>query len=78
MNSCLKIVQLKGIYVHLVLRKIFVALVWKEQQSLFLHHFHIIILPILFRVRQISIHVFIIELQYNHVFYLMTLNCILY
>ena len=48
----------KVIHVHLVLRK---TLVWKDQQSFYL------ILPIFICVCQISIHCFIIELQYNHV-----------
>ena len=58
---------LKVIHVHLVLRKMFITLVWNDQQSFHLYHFHIIILPVLFCVCQISIHCFIIELQYNHV-----------
>ena len=43
----------------------FMTLVWNDQQTFYLHHFDIIILPVLFRVCQISIHCFIIELQYN-------------
>ena len=35
------------------------------QQSFYLHH--LIILPVLFCVCQISIHCFIVKLQYNHV-----------
>ena len=57
--------EIKVIHVHLDLRKIFIILVWKDQQSLYQHHFHIIILPVLFC--EISINYFIIELQYNHV-----------
>ena len=52
---------------HHDLRKMFIAFVWNDQQSFYLHHFHIIILPVLFCVCQISIHCLIIELQYNHV-----------
>ena len=60
------------IHVHHDLRKMFITLVWNDQQSLalalfYLHHFHIIVLPVLFCVCQISIHCFIFELQYNHV-----------
>ena len=52
-----------GIHVHLDLRKMFTTLVWNDQHSFYLHYFHIII----FCVCQISIHCFIIEIQYNHV-----------
>ena len=46
----------------------FITLVWNDQQSFNLHNIRIIILPILFfSVCQISIHCFVIELQYNHV-----------
>ena len=31
----------KIIHVHLVLRKTFITLVWKDQQSFYLYHFHI-------------------------------------
>ena len=55
------------IHVHHNLKKMFIILVWNDQQSFYKHHFHIIILPILFCVCQISIHCFIIELHYNHV-----------
>ena len=47
---------------------------WNDQQSFYPHHFHTIILLVLFSVCQISIHCFIIKLQYN----LMTLNYALY
>ena len=57
---------LKVIHVHHDLRKMFITVVWNVQQSFYLHHFHIIVLPVLC-VCQISIHYFIIELQYNHV-----------
>ena len=52
---------------HYDLRKMFITLVWNVQQSLYRHYFHTIVLPVLFCVCQISIHCFIIELQYNHV-----------
>ena len=55
---------LKVIHVHLDLA---ITLVWNDQQSFYLYDFHILILPILFCVCQISIHCFIIELQYNNV-----------
>ena len=58
------LISLKVIYVHHDL--IFITLVWNDQQSFYLYHFHIIILSILFC--QISIHCFIIELQYNHIY----------
>ena len=45
----------------------FITLVWKDWQSLYLYHFHINILHVLFCVCQKSIHCFIIELKYNHV-----------
>ena len=35
----------KVIHVHLHLRKIFLTLIWNDQQSLHLHLFHIVILP---------------------------------
>ena len=58
---------LKVIHVHRDLRKMLIILVWQNQEPFYLHHFHIIILSVLFCVYQISIHYFIIELQYNHV-----------
>ena len=69
-------ITVKVIHIHLVLRKMFITLVWNDQQSFYLYHFHTIILPVLFRVCQISIHCFIIELQYS--INLMTLNYTLY
>ena len=48
---------------HLDLRKTIITLVWNDQQSFYLHNFHIIILLVLFCVCEISIHCFIIELQ---------------
>ena len=42
------------------------TLFWIVQQSFYLHHFHIIILTVLYCVCEISIHCFINELQYNH------------
>ena len=54
---------LKVIDVHDDLRKMFITLVWNDQQSFYLHHFHITILPVIFCICQISIHFFII----NHV-----------
>ena len=59
--------KLKVIHIHHDLRKMFITLVWNDKQSFHLHHFHIIVLPILFCVCQISIHYFIIELEYNYV-----------
>ena len=53
----------KVIHIHFDL----IILVWKDQQSFYLHHFHIIILLVLFSVYHISIHCFVIEVQYNHV-----------
>ena len=55
------------IYVYHDLRKMFIILVWNVQQSFCLHHFHIIVLPVLFCGCKISIHCFIMELQYNHI-----------
>ena len=52
-------------HIHHDLRKMFITLVWNDKQSFHLHHFHIIVLPVLFYVCQISTHCFIIELQYN-------------
>ena len=52
------------IHIHLDL-KMFITIVWNDQQSFYLHHFHIIIFPIIFCVCQISMYYFIIELQYN-------------
>ena len=46
--------------------QMFITLVWKDQHSFYLHHFLIIILPILFCVCQISI---IASLQCNRVWY---------
>ena len=60
-------IKIKVIHIHLNLRKKFITLVWNDQQPFFLDHFHVIILPIIFSVYQISLHCFIIELQYNHV-----------
>ena len=60
------LISLKVIYVHHDLRKMFITLVWNDQQSFYLYHFYIIILPFFFC--QISIHSFIIELQYNHIY----------
>ena len=59
----------KVIHIHLVLRKIFITLFWNDKQSFYIYHFHIIFLPVLFCAFQISIHCFIIhvEFQYNHV-----------
>ena len=45
----------------------FRTLVCNDQKSFFLHYFQIVILHVLFCVCEISIHCFIIELQYNHV-----------
>ena len=56
------IYSLKVIHVHRNLRNMFITLVWNVQQSFHLHHFHIIVLPVLFCVCQISMHCFIIEL----------------
>ena len=56
----------KVIHVHHDLTQMFITLVWNDQQP-FSCTIIIIILPILFCVYQISIHCFIIELQYNHV-----------
>ena len=39
---------LKVIHFHFDLSKMFITLVWNDQQSFYLHHFHIIIIPILF------------------------------
>ena len=57
--------------------KMYITLVWNDQQSFYLHHCHIIILPVLFCVYEISIHCFVIELQYDDIF-LMILNYIHY
>ena len=56
---------IKVTHVCLDVSKMFMTLVWNDQQTFYLHHFDNIILPVLFRVCQISIHCFIIELQYN-------------
>ena len=40
-----QVIIVKVIYVHLDFRKRFIALVWNDQPSLFLHHFHKIIFP---------------------------------
>ena len=40
--------DLKVIHVHFVIRNMFITLVWKDQQSFYLYHFHIIILYVLF------------------------------
>ena len=40
------IYSLKVIHVHRDLRKMFITLVWNVQQSFYLHHFHIILLPV--------------------------------
>ena len=43
-------ISLKVIHVHHI--KMFITLVWNVQQPFYLHHFHIIIFPILFCVHQ--------------------------
>ena len=40
--------KLQVIHIHLVIRKMFIALVQNDQQSFYLHYFHIIILPVHF------------------------------
>ena len=73
-KTCIhRVISFKIIHVHHDLRKMFI-LDWNDQQSFYLHHFHIIILSILFCVCQISIHCFIIELQYNHVLIIINLR----
>ena len=44
----LVVLLLKVIHMHLVRRKMFITSVWNDQQSFYLYHFHIIILPVLF------------------------------
>ena len=39
---------LKVIHVHHDIRRMFITLVWNDQKSFYLCHFHIIILPVLF------------------------------
>ena len=64
---CISII-VNVIHVHYDLRKCSKLIFWNDQpSSYYLHHYHIIIHPILFCVCKISIHSFIIELQYNHV-----------
>ena len=45
---------IKVMHVHHYLRKMFITLVWNVQQYFYLHHCHIIVLPILFCVCQIQ------------------------
>ena len=57
--------RLKVIHIHIDLRKMFITLVWNNQQSFYLHNFHIFVLPVLFLCVKFQST---IELQYNHVF----------
>ena len=65
LNNCSTVIR-----AHHDLRKIFITLVRNDQQSFYLHHFHIIVLRVLFVYVKFR---FIIE--YNHV---LTLNYTLY
>ena len=59
--------------IHFDLRKMFIASVQNNQQSIYLHHFHIIIFRVFFLCTSDLIPLF--ELQYNHVLInCMTLN----
>ena len=66
--SLLVIYILLQLYINPVLNAfIHIHLDISDQQYFYLYHFHIIIIPIRLYTSQISIHSFIIELQYNHV-----------